>query len=101
MQAVEAMLRSALLARNIREFTKPVHAPAFQNVIVQSRVAHTCSTVSFTGLPTTATDTDKQLREDVKSLGKMLGSSIRNYNPKVFESVEKLRTLGKKVSIHF
>ncbi len=40
---------------------------------------------------------DQRLREDVKSLGKILGASIRTQDPQVFESVEHLRKLGREV----
>ena len=42
-------------------------------------------------------ESDRPLREDVKDLGKILGESIRDHDPHVFEAVERLRKLGKKV----
>lgn len=53
--------------------------------------------LSFTSLPTAANEKDKPLREDVKDLGKILGDSIRQDDSQVFNSVEKLRQLGRKV----
>jgi hypothetical protein len=50
---------------------------------------------------TTPKEKDKLLRGDVKDLGKLLGDCIREYDPHVFDSVEKLRNLGKKVSNFF
>eukprot|EP01041_Mallomonas_annulata_P005192 gene5192-10384_t len=47
-------------------------------------------------LSTTATDDDYKLRNDVKMLGTILGNSIKDYDPKVFEAVEKLRLLGRE-----
>lgn len=40
---------------------------------------------------------DQKLRGDVKLLGQILGSCIKNENEEVFNSVEKLRSLGRKV----
>lgn len=40
---------------------------------------------------------DQKLREDVKELGKILGTSIRTQDPGVFEAVENLRKLGREV----
>ena len=43
-------------------------------------------------------DIDKALRSDVKKLGLMLGDVIKAESQDVFESVEKLRKLGREVS---
>lgn len=43
-------------------------------------------------------ETDLRLREDVRTLGAILGSFIKCHDPEVFEAVEKLRKLGKQVS---
>jgi hypothetical protein len=43
-------------------------------------------------------DVDKALRNDVKKFGIMLGNAIRTEDPEVFESVERLRKLGRDVS---
>lgn len=44
-----------------------------------------------------SSDIDVKLREDVKTLGRILGNSIKEHNPQVFEAVEKLRRLGREV----
>ena len=54
------------------------------------------TTLSFTGDATKKPDA-KPLREDVKDLGKILGACIKLHDPEVFDNVEKLRQLGKKV----
>lgn len=46
----------------------------------------------------TAGDIDESLRNDVKMLGKILGGSINKHDPKVFNTVEELRLLGREVS---
>lgn len=43
------------------------------------------------------TNQDKALRKDVKTLGKILGSAIKSESEDVFESVERLRALGREV----
>ena len=43
-------------------------------------------------------DIDKALRSDVKKLGLMLGDVIKAESQDVFESVEKLRKLGREAS---
>lgn len=43
-------------------------------------------------------DIDKKLRDDIKHLGKALGTSIKSYDPKVFDTVEELRVLSRQVS---
>ena len=36
------------------------------------------------------------LRYDIKQLGTILGQTIKDYDPEVFQSVEKLRQLGRE-----
>lgn len=55
------------------------------------------TSLSFTGEPTTKKPEAKALRDDVKDLGKILGACIKNNDPIVFDNVEKLRKLGRKV----
>jgi hypothetical protein len=43
-------------------------------------------------------DIDKKLRDDIKHLGKALGTSIKSYDAKVFDTVEELRVLSRQVS---
>lgn len=45
-------------------------------------------------------DIDMELRNDVKKLGKTLGVSIKQHDPKVFDTVEELRALGREVRAH-
>ena len=45
-------------------------------------------------------DIDKKLRDDIKHLGKALGTSIKSYDTKVFDTVEELRVLSRQVSIN-
>ena len=45
------------------------------------------------------TDIDAKLRTDVKLLGKSLGTVMNNKDQDLFESVEKLRLLGKFILI--
>jgi hypothetical protein len=47
-------------------------------------------------------DADFKLREDIKFLGSMLGDAVRTDDPEVFNCVERLRKLARKVklSIH-
>lgn len=45
-------------------------------------------------------DIDKKLRDDIKHLGKALGTSIKSYDSKVFDTVEELRVLSRQVSIN-
>jgi hypothetical protein len=47
--------------------------------------------------PSSSRSDDQKLRSDVKLLGQILGSSIKEENEEVFNSVEKLRSLGRKV----
>lgn len=49
----------------------------------------------------TAQNIDSELRGDVKMLGKILGASINNHAPRVFETVEYLRRLGREVYLQF
>lgn len=42
---------------------------------------------------------DAELRSNVRLLGKTLGDSINQYNPKAFAVVEELRMLGREVSL--
>lgn len=44
---------------------------------------------------------DQLLRNDIKQLGKILGSSIKNHDPKVYDTVEDLRRLGREVYFIF
>ena len=50
------------------------------------------------GVHTTSADIDTKLRNDIKYLGKTLGVSIKDYDPKVFDTVEDMRRLGREVS---
>lgn len=43
-------------------------------------------------------DLDQALRDNIKNMGAMLGSSVKAQDPIVFESVEKLRRLGREVT---
>jgi len=44
-------------------------------------------------------DIDKKLRDDIKHLGKALGTSIKSYDAKVYNTVEELRVLSRQVSL--
>eukprot|EP01035_Chromulina_nebulosa_P025049 gene25049-32656_t len=44
----------------------------------------------------TTSDPDQKLRYDIKQLGTILGQTIKDYDPEVFQSVEKLRQLGRE-----
>jgi hypothetical protein len=41
---------------------------------------------------------DLKLRQDIKMIGAILGESIKDFDPEVFEAVERLRFLGREVS---
>mmetsp|Transcript_28874 Transcript_28874/g.41145 ORF Transcript_28874/g.41145 Transcript_28874/m.41145 type:complete len:959 (+) Transcript_28874:68-2944(+) len=45
---------------------------------------------------TVKSDPDQKLRNDIKQLGTILGISIKEYDPEVFEGVEKMRLLGRE-----
>jgi hypothetical protein len=42
-------------------------------------------------------DLDQALRDNIKSMGSILGNAVKAQDPQVFESVEKLRRLGREV----
>ena len=44
-------------------------------------------------------DPDQKLRDNVRLLGEMLGSVIKEQQPDVFNKVERLRKLGREVFI--
>lgn len=43
-------------------------------------------------------DLDQALRDNIKSMGAILGNAVKAQDPAVFESVEKLRRLGREVT---
>jgi hypothetical protein len=59
---------------------------------ISNRAIHTF------GVFPTDDDIDKKLRDDIKHLGKALGTSIKSYDAKVFDTVEELRVLSRQVS---
>ena len=46
------------------------------------------------------TDPDQKLRDNVRLLGEMLGSIMKDQQPDVFNKVERLRKLGREVTFN-
>jgi hypothetical protein len=44
---------------------------------------------------------DLKLRQDIKMIGSILGESIKEFDPEVFDAVERLRFLGREVSCYY
>jgi phosphoenolpyruvate carboxylase len=87
------MFRSTTLSRSLlQKVRRTVPSVSF----IQGQAFSTSSEhLSFAGAQTPSSR-EKLLREDVKQVGRILGESIRNCDPKVYECVEKLRLLGKR-----
>ena len=58
------------------------------------------STIINTASLSHQTDPDQKLRDNVRLLGEMLGSIMKEQQPDVFNKVERLRKLGREVTFN-
>lgn len=67
-------------------------------MLVSSNSTYSIRAIHTLGVFPSDNDIDKKLRDDIKYLGKALGTSIKSYDAKVFDTVEELRVLSRQVS---
>ena len=81
----------------LRSVLKKTPSPWMRQKVMTSM----CNGMNLSTKPIhTPQDIDQSLRDDVKNFGKILGETIKREDPKVYEAVERLRSLGRKWRVH-
>jgi hypothetical protein len=86
------MLRNVQLLGKSRQIYKFHH----HHGMLVTRSYHASPCVSFLS----DTEIDQSLRNDIKTLGSILGECIKGENAEDFEAVETMRKLGRHVRLH-